>query len=49
MPADAVQSAVRRLAFGGSLSAEESTDAFGMIMSGEATPAQVAALLWRCG
>jgi anthranilate phosphoribosyltransferase len=45
MPADAVQSAVRRLAFGGSLSAEESTDAFGMIMSGEATPAQVAALL----
>jgi anthranilate phosphoribosyltransferase len=42
---DALQSAVRRLAFGGSLSAAESADAFGLIMAGEATPAQVAALL----
>ena len=45
MPADALQSAVRRLAFGESLSADESADAFGLIMSGEATAAQVAALL----
>ena len=45
MPADALQSAVRRLAFGESLSAEHSAEAFGLIMSGEATPAQVAALL----
>ena len=45
MPSDALQSAVRRLAFGESLSAEASADAFGLIMSGEATPAQVAALL----
>ena len=45
MPPDALQSAVRQLAFGKSLSATESADAFGLIMSGEATPAQVAALL----
>jgi anthranilate phosphoribosyltransferase len=45
MPPDALQSAVRRLAFGESLSASESADAFGLIMSGEATAAQVAALL----
>ncbi len=45
MATDAVQSAVRRLAHGGSLSAAESAEAFGAIMSGEATPAQVAALL----
>ena len=45
MPADALQSAVRRLAFGESLSATESADAFGLIMSGEASVAQVAALL----
>lgn len=43
--ADALQVAVRRLAFGGSLTATEAADAFGLIMSGEATPAQVAALL----
>ncbi len=45
MAADALQSAVRRLAFGNSLSAGESAEAFGVIMAGEATPAQVAALL----
>lgn len=45
MAADALQAAVRHLAFGGSLSADESADAFAMIMSGEATPSQVAALL----
>src|SRR5687768_9249868 len=43
--ADALQSAVRRLAFGESLSADESSDAFALIMSGEASAAQVAALL----
>lgn len=45
MPADALQSAVRQLAFGASLSADEAADAFGLIMSGEASAAQVAALL----
>ena len=45
MPADALQAAVRRLAFGESLTATESADAFGLIMSGEASVAQVAALL----
>jgi anthranilate phosphoribosyltransferase len=45
MAADALQSAVRRLAFGESLSANEAADAFGLIMSGEASAAQVAALL----
>jgi anthranilate phosphoribosyltransferase len=45
MAADEVQAAVRRLAHGGSLSAAESAAAFGEIMSGEATAAQVAALL----
>ena len=45
MSADALLSAVRRLAFGESLSADQSADAFALIMSGEATAAQVAALL----
>jgi anthranilate phosphoribosyltransferase len=43
--ANALQQAIRRLAFGASLSAPDATDAFGVIMRGEATPAQVAALL----
>lgn len=45
MGANALQQAIRRLAFGGSLAAQDATDAFGVIMRGEATPAQVAALL----
>ncbi|HEX6316435.1 MAG TPA: anthranilate phosphoribosyltransferase [Gemmatimonadaceae bacterium] len=45
MAADALQAAVRRLAFGQSLSVDESADAFGTIMSGEASAAQVGALL----
>ena len=45
MPADAIHSAIRRLAFGGSLSAQEATDAFGQIMAGEASPAHMAGLL----
>lgn len=42
---NAVQQAVRRLAFGESLSRDAAAEAFGHIMRGEATPAQVAALL----
>ena len=45
MAADAVPAAVRRLAFGESLDAEHAAQAFRQIMAGEATPAQVAALL----
>jgi anthranilate phosphoribosyltransferase len=43
--ADALRDAVRRLAAGGSLSAEESFGAFDVVMRGEASPPQVAALL----
>lgn len=43
--ADALQAAVRRLAFGESLSADDASAAFALIMSGEASAAQVAALL----
>ncbi|HWJ22021.1 MAG TPA: anthranilate phosphoribosyltransferase [Gemmatimonadaceae bacterium] len=45
MSADALRGAVRRLAFGESLSAEDSAAAFEVVMSGGASPAQVAALL----
>ena len=40
-----IQHAIRLLAMGGSLSELESRAAFGSVMQGEATPAQVAALL----
>lgn len=45
MGANALQQAIRRLAFGESLDAATATESFGVIMRGEATPAQVAALL----
>ncbi|HEX5581618.1 MAG TPA: anthranilate phosphoribosyltransferase [Gemmatimonadaceae bacterium] len=45
MPSDALQAAIRRLAHGGSLSSDEASAAFGAVMRGEASPAQVAALL----
>ena len=41
----ALQQALRRLAFGESLSADEITAAFDVVMRGEASPAQTAALL----
>jgi anthranilate phosphoribosyltransferase len=41
----AVQTAIRRIAFGDSLDAELATEAFGTVMRGEATAAQIAALL----
>jgi anthranilate phosphoribosyltransferase len=43
--AELLQSAIRRLAFGNSLTAAEASAAFGVIMRGEATPAQAGALL----
>ena len=42
---NAVQVAIRRIAFGESLDAQLATDAFGTVMRGEATAAQIAALL----
>lgn len=45
MSDDALRHGVRRLAGGHSLSARESGDAFDVVMDGNATPAQVAALL----
>ena len=44
-PPSALQAAIKRVAFGESLDAELATDAFGIIMRGEATAAQIAALL----
>ena len=44
-PPNAVQIAIRRIAFGDSLDAELATEAFGSVMRGEATAAQIAALL----
>jgi anthranilate phosphoribosyltransferase len=40
-----LQAAIRRIAFGESLDAELATEAFGTVMRGEATAAQIAALL----
>ncbi len=45
MPTDVLGSAIRRLATGASLSAEETASAFDVIMRGEATPARIAAIL----
>ena len=45
MSTNALQTAIRRLAFGESLEADAAADAFDVIMRGEATAAQVAALL----
>jgi anthranilate phosphoribosyltransferase len=44
-PAPPLQHAIRRLAAGASLSADESRSAFDAVMSGEATVAQIASLL----
>lgn len=40
-----LQQAIRQLAMGGSLSEPQAREAFGAVMNGEATPAQIAALL----
>lgn len=45
MAVDALRDAVRRLTTGGSLTRDESGAAFDVVMSGEATSAQIAALL----
>ncbi|GAC1516375.1 MAG: anthranilate phosphoribosyltransferase [Gemmatimonadaceae bacterium] len=45
MPDDALTTAVKRVASGLTLGARETTEAFGIIMRGEATPVQIAALL----
>lgn len=45
MSIDVLGRAIRRLATGESLSAEETASAFDVIMRGEATPAQIAAIL----
>ena len=42
---NALQVAIRRIAFGDSLEAEHAAEAFGTVMRGEATAAQIAALL----
>jgi anthranilate phosphoribosyltransferase len=44
-PGNALVEAIRRLVGGASLSADETSDAFDIIMSGEGTPAQIGALL----
>ena len=44
-PAPPLQHAIRRLAAGASLTADESRAAFETVMSGEATVAQIASLL----
>jgi anthranilate phosphoribosyltransferase len=45
VPTDVLGSAIRRLATGASLSSEETSAAFDVIMRGEATPARIAAVL----
>ena len=44
-PANPLLRAIRRLALGETLAASDVTDAFELVMAGEATPAQIAALL----
>jgi len=44
-PVPPLRQAIRQLAMGGSLSEPQAREAFGIVMRGEATPAQVAALL----
>jgi anthranilate phosphoribosyltransferase len=44
-PANAIQAAIRKLASGDGLSADEARLAFELVMSGEGTPAQISALL----
>jgi anthranilate phosphoribosyltransferase len=44
-PPNALQVAIRRIAFGDSLDTEHAAEAFGTVMRGEATAAQIAALL----
>lgn len=44
-PDNALVAAIRRLVAGGSLTANETSDAFDVIMMGEGTPAQIGALL----
>lgn len=44
-PVPALRQAIRQLAMGGSLSEPQAREAFGIVMRGEATPAQIAALL----
>ena len=43
--ASPLQAAIKRIAFGSSLDAELATEAFGTVMRGEGTAAQIAALL----
>jgi anthranilate phosphoribosyltransferase len=45
MAPNALEAAIRRLAFGETVGEEDAAEAFGVVMRGEATPAQVAALL----
>ncbi len=45
MPADAISAAIKKLAHGGQLLADEATAAFGDVMRGDATVVQVASLL----
>jgi len=44
-PVPPLRQAIRQLAMGGSLSEPQAREAFGIVMRGEATPAQIAALL----
>jgi anthranilate phosphoribosyltransferase len=45
MPPEALREAIRRLAGGGGLTQDQTAAAFGEVMNGEGSPAQIAALL----